>query len=104
MKLSKYFSLEEFTRSDTARRLGISNDPTPEHIQNLSDIVRAAGGIKVGVAIEVEQALLDAVKAKDVEIELADKINVPRILRKENQGGTQGGGTNPNPNDNGELG
>ena len=38
MKLSKYFSLEEFTRSDTARRLGISNDPTPEHIQNLSDM------------------------------------------------------------------
>ena len=38
MKLSKYFSLEEFTRSDTARKLGISNDPTPEHIQNLSDM------------------------------------------------------------------
>ena len=38
MKLSKYFSLEEFTRSDTARRLGIDNTPTPEHIQNLSDM------------------------------------------------------------------
>ena len=38
MKISKFFSLEEFTRSDTARRLGISNDPTPEHIQNLSDM------------------------------------------------------------------
>jgi len=74
-------------------------------LDNLSDIVRAAGGVKVGVAIEVEQALLDAVKAKDVEIELADKVNIPRILRKENQGGNQGGGTNPqNPNDNGELG
>lgn len=31
MKLSRYFSLEEFTRSDTARRLGIDNTPTPEH-------------------------------------------------------------------------
>lgn len=72
-------------------------------MDNLSDIVRAAGGLKVGVAIEVEQALLDAVKAKGVEIELADKINVPRILRKENQGGTQGGGTNPGGgNNNGE--
>ena len=38
MKISKYFRLEEFTRSDTARRLGISNDPTPEHIKNLSDM------------------------------------------------------------------
>lgn len=38
MKISKYFSLEEFTRSDTARRLCISNEPTPEHIKNLSDM------------------------------------------------------------------
>ncbi len=38
MKLSKYFSLEEFTRSDTARKLKISNEPTPEHVQNLSDM------------------------------------------------------------------
>ena len=38
MKISKFFSLEEFTRSDTARKLGISNEPTPEHIQNLSDM------------------------------------------------------------------
>ena len=38
MRLSKYFSLEEFTRSDTARKLGIDNTPTPEHIQNLSDM------------------------------------------------------------------
>ena len=38
MKLSKYFSLEEFTRSDTARKLGLDNTPTPEHIQNLSDM------------------------------------------------------------------
>ena len=30
MKLSKYFSLEEFTRSDTARKLGIDNTPTLE--------------------------------------------------------------------------
>lgn len=37
MKLSKYFSLEEFTRSDTARKLGIDNTPTPEHIANMSD-------------------------------------------------------------------
>ena len=38
MKLSRFFSLEEFTRSDTARKLGIDNTPTPEHVQNLSDM------------------------------------------------------------------
>ena len=35
MQLSAHFSLEEFTRSDTASRLGIDNDPTPEHLENL---------------------------------------------------------------------
>lgn len=38
MKLSKYFTLEEFTRSDTARQLCIYNTPTQEHVQNLSDM------------------------------------------------------------------
>lgn len=40
MKLSKYFSLEEFTRSDTARKLGIDNTPTPEHVNNLSELAQ----------------------------------------------------------------
>jgi zinc D-Ala-D-Ala carboxypeptidase len=35
MQLSAHFSLEELTRSDTAARLGIANDPTPEHLANL---------------------------------------------------------------------
>ncbi len=33
MQLSKYFTLREMTRSNTATRLGISNQPTPEHIE-----------------------------------------------------------------------
>ncbi|MED5549882.1 MAG: D-Ala-D-Ala carboxypeptidase family metallohydrolase [Pseudomonadota bacterium] len=33
--LSRHFSLGEFTRSDTARRLGISNMPEPRHKANL---------------------------------------------------------------------
>ena len=37
MKLSKYFSLEEFTRSDTAKKLGIDNTPSPEHIANMAE-------------------------------------------------------------------
>jgi len=38
MKLSKYVSLSEVTKSDTATRRGISNEPTPEHLENLKTI------------------------------------------------------------------
>lgn len=35
MKLSANFSLSEFTISQTASRLGINNEPTPDVLQNL---------------------------------------------------------------------
>ena len=35
MKLSTYFTLIELTPSSTAKRLGIKNDPTPEHLESL---------------------------------------------------------------------
>ena len=38
MKLSNYVSLSEVTKSDTATRRGISNEPTPEHLENLKTI------------------------------------------------------------------
>ena len=38
MKLSNYVSLYEVTKSDTAARRGISNEPTPEHLENLKTI------------------------------------------------------------------
>jgi hypothetical protein len=38
MKLSNYVSLAEVTKSDTAKRKGISNEPTPEHLENLKTI------------------------------------------------------------------
>ncbi len=38
MKLTEHFSLEEFTRSDTANALGIENTPTPEHLENLKKL------------------------------------------------------------------
>jgi hypothetical protein len=34
MKLSKHLDLAEVTRSETAKRKGVSNMPTPEHIEN----------------------------------------------------------------------
>lgn len=38
MNLSKNFSLKEFTKSNTATRLGISNQPTEEHVENLKKL------------------------------------------------------------------
>ena len=38
MKLSKNLSLAEVVRSETAKRLGIDNYPTKEHIENLKTI------------------------------------------------------------------
>lgn len=38
MKLSKYVSLSEVTKSDTATKRGIDNSPTPEHLENLKVI------------------------------------------------------------------
>lgn len=35
MKLSPHFSLEEFLVSETAERLGIDNEPTEDHLDNL---------------------------------------------------------------------
>jgi len=35
MQLSKNFSLVELTKSQTAERKGISNDPSPDHLEHL---------------------------------------------------------------------
>jgi zinc D-Ala-D-Ala carboxypeptidase len=34
MQISKHLSLAELIRSDSAKRLGINNTPTPEHLEN----------------------------------------------------------------------
>ena len=39
MRRSKNFVLSEITRSNTAKRLGISNEPTKEHLENLQRII-----------------------------------------------------------------
>ena len=38
MKLSGHFSLRELTQSQTALRKGIDNEPTLEHIENLTEL------------------------------------------------------------------
>jgi zinc D-Ala-D-Ala carboxypeptidase len=38
MQLSKHLSLAEVTRSDSAKRKGISNQPTAEHLENFKKL------------------------------------------------------------------
>jgi hypothetical protein len=39
MRLSKNFVLSEITRSNTAKRLGLSNEPTKEHLENMQRLI-----------------------------------------------------------------
>jgi len=38
MKISEHLDLSEVTRSDSAKRAGVSNQPTPEHIENFKKL------------------------------------------------------------------
>jgi hypothetical protein len=38
MKLTAHFDLSEFTRSESAKREGLDNTPTPEHLENIKII------------------------------------------------------------------
>lgn len=38
MKISEHLDLSELTRSESAKRLGIDNNPTPEHIENFKKL------------------------------------------------------------------
>jgi phosphoribosylaminoimidazole (AIR) synthetase len=38
MQLTTHFNLAEFTRSESAKRHGVSNEPTPEHLQNIKTL------------------------------------------------------------------
>ena len=35
MQITAHFTLSEFTRSESAKRHGVSNQPTPEHLENI---------------------------------------------------------------------
>ena len=40
MRLSKNFTLSEITKSNTAKRLGITNAPNQEHLNNMQILIR----------------------------------------------------------------
>ena len=66
MKLSKYVSLAEVTRSDMAKRKGIDNSPTAEHLENLKviceevfDKVREYFGVPIFISSGYRSAVLN---------------------------------------------
>lgn len=66
MKLSKYVSLAEVTRSDTAKRKGIDNSPTEEHLENLKvicdevfDKIREHFGVPIYISSGYRSAALN---------------------------------------------
>jgi hypothetical protein len=42
MQITQHLSLAEVTRSETAKRKGISNMPTPEHLENFKNWIPAS--------------------------------------------------------------
>jgi hypothetical protein len=38
MRISEHLDLSEVTRSETAKRKGVSNEPTPEHLENFKKL------------------------------------------------------------------
>lgn len=66
MKLSKYVSLAEVTRSDTAKRRGIDNTPQGQHLENLKviceevfDKVREYFGVPIFISSGYRSAALN---------------------------------------------
>lgn len=66
MKLSMYVSLAEVTRSDMAKRKGIDNSPTAEHLENLKviceevfDKVREHFGVPIFISSGYRSAALN---------------------------------------------
>ena len=46
MKLSAHFLLEEFTISSKALSMGIKNEPTPPHLENLKHLAECMEGVR----------------------------------------------------------
>ena len=64
-------------------------------LDNVTDIVRKAGGVTLRAKAEVEKPLTDALRALQPSLSLADKKEVARVMRATAGGG--GGGTTPTP-------
>ena len=80
-------------------------DPTVTDLtlENAGDLATKVG-VTVRAKAECETKFTELLLAQGASVERKGVVEKAYVPRKENQGGTQGGGTNPNPNDNGELG
>ena len=58
MKVSAHFSVEEFIISSKALSMGIKNEPTPAHLENLKQLAAQMEGVRAlfNVAIEITSA------------------------------------------------
>lgn len=54
MKLSAHFSLEEFTISSKALSMGVKNDPTPAHLENLKHLAERMEAVRALFNVPVE--------------------------------------------------
>jgi len=94
MKLSANFNLSELTKSQTAERKGIPNNPSPVHIDNLKKLcvnvlqpirsefdkpVIVSSGYRSG---EVNLAIGSSLKSQHIEGKAAD-IEIPSINNKD---------------------
>ena len=81
-------------------------DPTVTDLtmDNAGDLATKAG-VTVRAKAECETKFTELLLAQGASVERKGVVEKAYIPRKDNQGGNQGGGTNPiNPGDNGELG
>ena len=54
MQLSKNFNLVELTKSQTAERKGIPNDPSPDHQEKLTGLISEIGKDMFNVRVQIE--------------------------------------------------
>lgn len=77
MKLSEHFTLAEFTASDTARRFGLDNTPTPAIVRVLRET--AAG-------METVRAILCEAAGRDIPIIITSGYRAPAVNKKVGSG------------------
>lgn len=53
MNLTPHFTLEELTRSSTAQRMGVANDPTPKALEQLKRTARMLEGVRSVLGVPV---------------------------------------------------
>lgn len=77
MKLSKNFTLEEFTASDTARRFGLDNTPSPAIVSVLRE---------TAAQMETVRAILCEEAQRDIPIIITSGFRAPAVNRKVGSG------------------